>query len=339
MSHELTSTDSMVSAHGRKPWHFHLGTPVNLHDGALTLADAPAAAGLDWLVEHRPVYTASLVGMNDDGTPAMEYHEVEGHRAVTRLDNEVTLGFVGSAHHLVQNQALFDLAGAIEAESDGTVHVETAGSLRGGRHVWVLATVDRDTAPEGDKHTPYLLLSNAHDGTMALSARRTVVRVVCANTLDYALKGAQQAWTARHTEGISGKVAEIREAIGATYEYVDAWEAEARKMMATTMRPSTFEKFVERLTPLTPNPTDLMVGNVERKREVLRRLHDGPTVGDFKGTAWGAFNAATEWSQHFRKVTGDRTERAALKAITGETALETGTIRKVLDQTLVAAGS
>lgn len=337
MGHELLDYDSMVSAGGRKPWHLHLGTPVNMVDGDLVVTEAPAASGLDWMTEHRPTFYPRVVGINDDGSEAVEYVEIEDARAVVRIDNDRYLGTVGSQHALVQNEALFDLAAAIQAEAEGQVLIETAGSLKGNRLVWVLARLDRDLSVDGDQHVPYLLIANSHDGTMSLRVQTTPVRVVCWNTLSWAIAGQKQAWVARHSEGIGGKVDEIKRALRLSWAYLDRWEADVRRMMDTPVPSFRFDKFTERLIPLEVNPTDRMVANVNARREEVRSIYEGGTVAPYTGTAWGAFNAGTEWAQWKRPVHGStRAERLGGRAVGGDLSAEATRIRSLLVQSVPA---
>jgi hypothetical protein len=56
---------------------------------------------------------------------------------------------------------------------------ETAGSLNGGRRVWVLATLPEHVPVGGDAMRPYVLLMSSHDGSTAvIAATRTMSRSV-----------------------------------------------------------------------------------------------------------------------------------------------------------------
>ena len=45
---------------------------------------------------------------------------------------------------------------------------ETAGSLQEGKRVWLLARMPREFIILGERTTPYLVFSNAHDGSGAV---------------------------------------------------------------------------------------------------------------------------------------------------------------------------
>jgi len=98
------------------------------------------------------------------------------------------LGVVGERYHVLQNEDLFSFGDNI---LDGGGRWETAGSLKGGRVVFGSLALERETVldPNGvaDVVKTYLLINTSHDGSIAIQASITPVRVVCANTLNVAL--------------------------------------------------------------------------------------------------------------------------------------------------------
>src|SRR5262245_7622734 len=159
MAHEV---ETMAFA-GQLPWH-GLGVEVGeeaKHDPRIMLVNA----GLDWEVGLVPLMT------NDK-------HEIVDRNAVRRLSDGSILGTVGKAFVPVQNADAFEwFRPFVEA---GEAAFETAGSLRSGARVWVLAKLNRDplvVAPS-DTVDKYLLLSHGHDGTLAIRVGFTPIRVV-----------------------------------------------------------------------------------------------------------------------------------------------------------------
>ena len=65
---------------------------------------------------------------------------------------------------------------------------ETAGALGDGERIWTLAKMpDSMEVAEGDLCGKYLLLSNTHSGQGSVTIKFTAIRVVCQNTLMFAL--------------------------------------------------------------------------------------------------------------------------------------------------------
>ena len=74
------------------------------------------------------------------------------------------------------------------------VSYETAGSLQGGRKVWLLARMPHRYIIAGDEIAPYLVVMNSHDGSSGIKVAMTPIRVVCQNTLNLALDSAKRIW-------------------------------------------------------------------------------------------------------------------------------------------------
>lgn len=112
------------------PWH-GLGRII---------MDAPASrealelAGLDWQVESRNIYS---------GTGAM----IPGYRANVRSTDDAVLGVVSDRYRIVQNEEAFQFTDDLLGEG---VTYETAGSLQGGKKVWMLAKLPRKYLIAGD---------------------------------------------------------------------------------------------------------------------------------------------------------------------------------------------
>ena len=113
-----------------KPWH-GLGTQV---EEAPTSADALRLAGLDWTVEQRNIQVCG-------GT------KISNYKANVRSSDGKVLGVVSDRYKIVQNAEAFEFTDSLIG---GEVHYETAGSLNGGKKIWLLAKLP-DTEIAGDK--------------------------------------------------------------------------------------------------------------------------------------------------------------------------------------------
>lgn len=142
------NVESMFYAGREKPWH-GLGTQV---EEAPTSADALRLAGLDWTVQRKPIQVCGG-------------RKVDNFFANVRSSDGAVLGVVSDRYQVVQNAEAFAFTDALIG-GEGQVHYETAGSLMGGRKIWLLAKLP-DTEIVGDKTEPYLCFSNTHDGSGA----------------------------------------------------------------------------------------------------------------------------------------------------------------------------
>jgi len=135
------------------------------------------------------------------------------------------LAVVGDRYKVVQNEALFDFGDGI---LDGGAKWESAGSIKDGKVVFGSLVVPREFTldPQGANDTTktYLLVHTSHDGSTAVQANITPVRVVCQNTLNMALAGSKQSFKIRHTQTVNGKIDEARRVLGLTFAHMDKFE-------------------------------------------------------------------------------------------------------------------
>ena len=124
------------------------------------------------------------------------------HFATVRTDSGDVLGVVGKRYRIVQNRDAFGFLDSLL--QDGIMKYESAGALRGGRQVFLLARMPSvDEIVPGDNSLRYVLFSTSHDGTAAIHAVPTSVRVVCANTLRIATASSVGF---RHTDDVKAKL-------------------------------------------------------------------------------------------------------------------------------------
>ena len=142
----------------------------NVVKGAQSSAEAIKLAGLDWTADKRLIYTG-------DGIQIPDYY------AITRSDNNEVLGISTKKYVPIQNSEAFAFTDSLLGNG---VTYETAGALKGGKRVWMLAKItDRqDYKLAGDECVPYLLFSNSFDAKGAVRVCLTVTRVICENTLN-----------------------------------------------------------------------------------------------------------------------------------------------------------
>jgi phage/plasmid-like protein (TIGR03299 family) len=244
------------------------------------------------------------------------------NRWATVYTNPVTnatqyLGVVGSHYEPIQNEAHVDLLDAIVDESGA--HFETAGSLRKGRETFVSMKIPATMNVGGvDPVDLYLVALNSHDGTSSFRFLITPVRVVCANTQAAALKSAKSSFSIRHVRGAQGHVQEAREALDLTFRYLDAFEIEAEKMIKKSITDAAFAKITAQLFDAGNATTARAKTTLDQHLGGVMSLWngDGLTMQDVKGTKWGAYQAITEYADHFMSVRGNSAETRALRSAT-----------------------
>lgn len=272
---------------GEPAWH-RLGVVL---EQPPSIDDAIRLAGLDWEVRLAPLALA------EDGRAV-------SHRATVRGSDNAILGVVGPGYVPLQNRDAF---GWFQPFVDsGAATLEAAGSLRGGRRVWVLARVAdaiREVAPN-DPITQYVLLAHAHDGTLAIRCGFTVVRVVCQNTLSGALDDDQsKLLKIRHRSGARDALERVREVIDLARGEFAATAEQLRQLARVGCDERTLRRYVREV--FVPGAADAenvasrIVGNV------VPLFEGGRGAELSRGTLWGAYNAVTEYITHERGRSDD----------------------------------
>lgn len=259
------------------PWH-GLGTSV---EAAPTSADAIRLAGLDWTVKQSLVYT-------DDGL------EIPGYRANIRDTDNAVLGMVGDRYKVVQNSDAFDFTDAMLGEG---VKYETAGSLFNGKRIWLLARLP-ETQILGDDVIPYLCFTNGHDGYHSIKVCCCNVRVVCNNTLNFALSHAPRSWSTRHVGDLASKMEEARRTLHLANAYTEELAVVADQLANTSITEDEVRKILDNTFPVAPEATERTKQNAEDMKQSFMICMLAPDLIKFAGSAYQVAQAAADYADH-----------------------------------------
>jgi phage/plasmid-like protein (TIGR03299 family) len=272
---------------------------------------------LNWEVEKVPIFAHHP--SNGDEIP------IEDRYGVQRDSDKKVLGVVGSTWQPVQNHEGFKLIE--DFMQGGTAYIEAAGSLDGGRKVWVLAHMAEDMQIAGEAVFRYVLFTNGHDGRTSVTAAMTDVRVVCQNTLTWAIGKAKRIHRVRHTTKATERLAEAKHILGLRDLYSEELAKQGEWLVKQTMSDNQFEKFLERLMPLDEEQEDKPAGTMIRdRREKVRTVYKtADNLNNIRGTRWGALNAVVEYADHHRAFQDGCTQLKAQFGVTPQTIKTTAT--------------
>ena len=261
------------------PWH-GLGTRVM---EAPSSKEALGLAGLDWKVVQEPVYTQAE-------------ELIEGYKANVRDRDRKVLGVVTNRYRIIQNEEAFGFTDALLGEG---VRYETAGSLQGGRKVWLLARLPHEYIISGERISPYLVFSNAHDGSGAVRVALTPIRVVCNNTLNLALSTAKRSWSMMHTGNVQEKLEEAKDTLFRAEAYMDSLGKEFDELRKKKLTDKQVMDYIEILLPMEDNTTPQQRKNISRLREDMgRRYFDAPDLKTVGKNAYRFINAVSDFATH-----------------------------------------
>ena len=296
-----------------EPWH-GLGVEV---PATLTPLEMQEAASLDWTVSKRPSYTI------DDPEWSEDVGLIQADKTfhiVRDSDNQI-LSHCGKDYIPIQNEDVFKFFKRFTEA--GHMTMETAGSLKNGGEIWGLAKISEDFELVGeDQIKGYLLINQPHIVGRSMIIKLTPIRVVCNNTLTFALGSAGASFRIPHVKafgdeairaaeealGLSGeRMAEFKEA--ATFltkkkakhsdflEYVG--EVYQPTMIADYRRDQELKaqgKLIGELPPLVENFNKYPNLAVEALKHA-----PGASLKSSRGTWWGALNAITYVEDHLHE--------------------------------------
>lgn len=291
MAHEV---ESMMYV-GKTPWH---GLGVAIPRGQeLNIEDAIKIAGLDWEVALSHIFT-------EDGKG--DSLGILNHFVTYRKSDNAILGIVGSDYKPLQNRDAFKWFQPFLESGEATI--ETAGSLKGGTKIWVLAKICRDplVVEKEDIIEHYVLLSNSHDGSLAVRVGFTPIRVVCNNTLCLAHESkASQLLRVKHTSRVLENLEDIRETINLAQQEFAATVSQYKRLAAKGINSADLIKYVRLVFDLKERERTLaqekIVPGVVQLFETGRGSHMAGR------SYWGAYNAVNEYLNYFRGKTQDNT--------------------------------
>lgn len=288
MAHEVETMFSVRQV----PWH-GLGQVVQ---EAPDSEQALILAGLNWAVEQRPIFQPTASGMV----------QVPNFFANTRVTDEKVLGVVGAKYKVLQNREAF---GFMDGMLGDGVRYDTAGSLQGGREVWMCAKL-----PEvfrlagGDETEAYVIVTNRHDGWAGIRALVAPIRVVCKNTLNLALRSAKRSWTTKHTGNINAKLDEAKQTLGLARNYMAELMNTADILANMKLAENDWNAIVKKLVPVPEDAkNESTIERAKERQEDLRKMIYADDLANYvdrgrKVTGWAVVNAVADFADHAEPV-------------------------------------
>ena len=286
MAHEI---ETMAFAN-EVPWH-GLGNRVDPNTSVMEMLDA---AGLNWKVRQLPLFAQA-----EDGTMI----DMPLRRALVRDSDNKVLSVTGDVWKPFQNEDA--LAFFREYTEIGGAKLETAGSLRGGKLIWALASIQAGFTVNSTDHTKgYILLISPHEVGKAISVRTTTVRVVCANTMAMAVNGSRADYKQNHLTDFN--ISAAKETIGLAREQVYQAELDAQALIQLKMSEFDTVRFLAKFfqptsgLPINDEGVATLINDPKEQSkqlsEVLWAVNNG--VGAVPNTGWGVLNGVTYWADH-----------------------------------------
>lgn len=214
---EKKGTYSFVEANKREiAWH-RLGQRFD-QDG-ITVTEAIKACNADFEVAKQPIValTPELVRLIENdmlvGASQLRSAIIDGKVATMRMDTEKTLGVVSDSYGVVQNADAFKfidqlVGGNLDGQHEKPI-IDAAGLLGNGERIFVSAKFPDKIQLDGsgnDNIEFYVVFTSSHDGGGSLAAMVSPIRVVCNNTLNFALKHHSGRINFKHSSNVMNRL-------------------------------------------------------------------------------------------------------------------------------------
>jgi len=276
---------------GQRPWH---GLGVNVPD-LVASAEALQHAGLDWEVRQAEVKFEAAQNTYAAPDRVVNYRWSED-------GNAVYLGTVSKQYRIIQNRDAFDFFDDVIGRKEAIY--ESAGAIRNGKRVWILAKLNRDMVvrtPGGeDVVEKYLLLTNGHDGAFGCRMFFTPIRVVCNNTLTAALRDASTGIFIAHRGNIKNKVEEAVRTLNIANKFYSSMGDVFQQMAEFPVTKKMAQKYFNDIIPIGKLEGKAKSNAVFTRDLMMENFEHGAGSTLAADTLWGAYNAVSQYADHQR---------------------------------------
>lgn len=238
-------------------------------------------ANLDWDVAIRPLYRR----MNDSS-----FIEHPRAKEVYRTDTEVSLGVVRGHYLPWSNREAFSPWD--DMVSNGAGVWQEAGSQRNGSRVFMTMKLgDGFSVLDADHYDYYLFIGVGHDGYVAINPSVIPIRQAA---LTHNAVG-NNSIRVQHTPSLESKKTEVYQVESLAIRYQIEFTEKVSTLAEISIKDDHAFSQLEKIM----NPKRARRG--ELVTQIMDIYHTSTAIGEYHGTAYGLFNALTEWQCHVRK--------------------------------------
>lgn len=284
----MAEIPTQMFAVSQTPWH----NQANMLVDAPTVAEGMKLVGADFEIETVPCYQPAAEN---------EYTVVPDMQVVRRADTKHVFAVTTTNYKPLQPAKQFDFfQDWIDA---GLCKLHTGGVLRHGAKVWCLAQLNlpNETVVKNDEVSPFVMVSNGNDGTMAVRVGFTPIRVFCANTLYAAHNDASSQFVRiRHGAKVAQRLDQMKEVMNLAKARFEATAEQYRFLASKYYNQSDIVKYVHRLLAPEVEMKDLSTRTRNQLVECVKLAASGYGNQAVAGTWWAAYNGFNQWLNYER---------------------------------------
>jgi phage/plasmid-like protein (TIGR03299 family) len=256
------------------------------------------AAGMDWDIARAPM----MFQPKDAGDPV----EIPTREILYREDTLTALGEVSESYKVVQPREVLEFFRDL-CDNNG-FSLNTAGTLFGGKRFWALASVGEEAVVMGDDVLKaYLLLATSADGSLATTAQFTTIRVVCNNTLSWAVNAGKKEKKGRVSVSHRSifKPDDVKDDLGIVRNQFQEFMGAARTLAKAKVTKAQAGEFVAKLLTDAKTIASKEPAGTKAYQRIMKLFEaeaQGRDMKSAKDTLWGLVNAVTEYVDHHQNV-------------------------------------
>lgn len=237
---------------------------------------------------------------------------IVGWNTIERDDTSKTLSVVQSRYTPLQNPEMSFL----DNLKDYGCQYETVLGLDEGRiTVATLKIGDEFRVIGDDVIKTYLLITNSFDRSTSFRVDKCNTRVVCQNTHVMALGEGNSLFQGKHTENLQVKIKSLSKFFEKIKLQSDLYKNQCQQLVCKTVSDEQIEAFLYDVLGYGKEYADCLAlktnlgqyeeistraKNVVKEIENLHQTGQGSDIPGVRGSLWGAFNAVTEYVDHFQ---------------------------------------
>lgn len=268
--------------------------------------------GTNWRTHLEPVYLA-------DGTEVPD-----NFAAIRDMDRRILSNrTLSHQYRPFQNEDFTDIGQGL---MDAGAKPWRGGAYYGGRKVWYQFDLG-DTEIMGDNHNRYLILSNTHDGSGSVMIAIVLVRIVCSNAMNFAMKNCSYKWAYVHKGQIGDKMAAAKAALLQSDQYLEEYKKEVDQLQKEPMSTAEINTTVELLMPFAKDASEASKERTQKQRDELLSIYYGKSDLSLLGdTKYHFMSAVSDYTSHpttsRRKQTEEALERQQDRIMSGDPLLQ-----------------
>lgn len=202
------------------------------------------------------------------------------------------------------------------ASEDKTVKIASIGSFNGGEVVFASIFLDSFGVglKKADETQLFADFVNGHSGRYRYHAFPSATRMICANTVAFAVEAAKEGVSFKHTKSLKDRIVEAKMAILGFKKQSKDYAKQATAMSKKALPAAELVKYFTKIYERQFGSFVIEVKNLDderkhnRQEKILGQWLENNSLDEdnqnfgIQGTTWCAFNAVTKWAEHQKTI-------------------------------------